>query len=474
MILAIILVLLVIGSVLFHFLSPWYLTPLASNWSTIDDTLNVTFWITGFVFVVVNLFMAWCVVRYRHRKGTRAHYEPENKKLEWWLIGVTSVGVAAMLTPGLFVWAQFVNVPEDADVFEVVGQQWQWSYRFPGKDGLLGTVDASHISFDNPFGMNPDDPNGQDDVLVSSSEVHLPINRPVKALLRSKDVLHDFAVAQFRVKMDLVPGLITYLWFTPTKAGKYDVLCEELCGVGHYKMRGHVVIEEENDFRAWLKTHPTYAQTLAGDTADIGDSLAERGRQLAQDRGCFACHSVDGSSGVGPTWQGLFGKTETLADGNTVVVDEAYLRESINDPNARMVEGYAPIMPPGNFTDEELDALIEFIKPADQTSSSPDTGNDLIAMGKRLSQERGCFACHSVDGGPGVGPTWLGLFGKTEVLADGTTVLVDADYLRESINDPNARVVKGYAPMMPPGNFTDEELDALIAYTRDGLGGGSE
>ena len=155
--------------------------------------------------------------------------------------------------PGLFVWAKFIDVPKDAAVFEVVGQQWHWSYRFPGQDGVLGTVDARYISDENPFGMNPDDPHGQDDVLVSSPEVHLPIGKPVKALLRSIDVLHDFTVPQFRAKMDLVPGLVTYVWFTPTRTGNYDVLCEELCGVAHYAMRGKVVVEEERAFQAWLK-----------------------------------------------------------------------------------------------------------------------------------------------------------------------------------------------------------------------------
>ena len=364
MILAIVLVLLVVGSVAFHFLSPWYLTPLASNWSTIDDTLDITFWVTGIVFVAINLFMAWCVFKFRHKKGTLAHYEPENKKLEIILVVATSIGVAAMLTPGLYVWAQFVNPPEDADVIEVIGKQWQWNYRFPGEDGILGTVDTRHTTSANPLGLNPDDPHGQDDVIVVGDDVHIPINRPLKMLLRSQDVVHDFAVAQFRVKMDLVPGVVTYLWFTPTVLGKYDVLCEELCGIGHYNMRSHVVVDNETDFKAWLKTHPTYAQTVSGTgpAAVAGLSLIEQGRQLAQSRGCLGCHSTDGSAGVGPTWLGLFGKTETLADGSTVVVDAAYLKESITDPNARVVQGFAPIMPPGNFTDAELDALISYTR----------------------------------------------------------------------------------------------------------------
>jgi cytochrome c oxidase subunit 2 len=365
MALAVALILLIIGSVLFHFLSPWYLTPLASNWSTIDDTLALTFWITGILFVIINLFLAYCVYKFRYNKDKRSHYEPENKKLEVWLTLGTALGVAALLTPGLYVWANFVNPPEDADVVEVIGKQWSWSYRFPGDDGILGSVDTHHVASDNPFGMNPDDPNGQDDVLVSSNEVHLPIDRPVKLLLRSDDVLHDFAVAEFRVKMDMVPGMVTQMWFTPTVLGKYDVLCEELCGVGHYNMRGYVVVDEETDFNAWLNTHPTYAQAISGEgaaAATEGLSLIEQGQKLSESYACTACHSIDGSTGIGPTWQGLFGKTETLADGSSIVVDADYLKESIVNPNAKIVEGYQPMMPPSDLTDAELDALVTYIR----------------------------------------------------------------------------------------------------------------
>jgi cytochrome c oxidase subunit II len=283
MVLAIAIVLLVVGSLLFHFLSPWYFTPIASNWGMIDDTVTITFWVTGIVFVVVNLFMAYCVIRYRHRKGLRADYEPESKKLEAWLVVGTSIGVAAMLAPGLFVWAKFVEVPKEAAVFEAVGKQWYWSFRFPGEDGVMGTVDAKYVTDKNPFGMNPNDPNGQDDVLVASPEVHLPVGKPVKALLRSIDVLHDFAVPQFRVKMDLVPGLVTYIWVTPTRTGEFDLLCEELCGLAHFTMRGRVVVEEEDAYRAWLRNYPTFAQSSVqvGGNAAAGETLYAV---------CAACH----------------------------------------------------------------------------------------------------------------------------------------------------------------------------------------
>ena len=125
----------------------------------------------------------------------------------------------------------------------------------------MGLVDTKFISEKNPFGIDPEDLNGQDDILVASQEVHLPLNKPVKALLRSVDVLHNFAVPQFRAKMDLVPGMITFIWFTPTRLGKFDVLCNELCGVGHYVMRGKVVIESDEAYQAWLSSYPTFSQT---------------------------------------------------------------------------------------------------------------------------------------------------------------------------------------------------------------------
>src|SRR5690606_38120402 len=225
--------------------SPWWLTPIASNWGMIDGTIDITVWVTGFVFVAVNLFLAYAIIRYRHKQGAKAHYEPENKKLEIWLTAITTIGIMALLAPGLFVWAKFVAMPEDAMEFEVVGQQWEWSYRFPGEDGVFGAVAARFYSGANPFGLDPDDPAGQDDRLVASNEVTLPVNVPLKVLNRSKDVLHNFAVPQFRVKMDMVPGMVTHYWLTPTRTGTFDVLCMELCGIGHYVMRGRVVIAEE-------------------------------------------------------------------------------------------------------------------------------------------------------------------------------------------------------------------------------------
>ena len=143
------------------------------------------------------------------------------------------------------------------------------------------------MSVDNPLGVDPEDPNGRDDVIIANPDLHLPVDQPVKALLRSTDVLHDFAVPQFRVKMDLVPGLVTYQWFTPTVPGTYEILCEELCGVGHFAMRGKVVVDEPADYQAWLATQPTFAATQA---RPVGNATAGAGMYAV----CSACHGQQG------------------------------------------------------------------------------------------------------------------------------------------------------------------------------------
>ena len=142
-----------------------------------------------------------------------------------------------------------------------MGQQWQWSYRLPGKDGRLGTSDIRYISSENSMGVNPDDPYGKDDIIIQGGDnLHLPLGKPVKVLLRSIDVLHDFYVPEFRAKMDMIPGAVTYFWFTPTRTGTFEVLCAELCGVAHAQMRSKVIVQEEKEYHAWLEKQRTFAE----------------------------------------------------------------------------------------------------------------------------------------------------------------------------------------------------------------------
>jgi cytochrome c oxidase subunit 2 len=258
-----VLVAIALGSVLFHLLSPWWWTPIASNWSYIDHTLVITFWITGAVFVAVVLFVAYCVWRFRYQPGRRAAYEPENRRLESGLAVGTAVGVFAMLAPGLFVWHQFITVPPEATEIEVVGQQWLWSFRLPGADGRLGRAETRDVTPDNALGIDRADADGLDDIVIEGGELHLPIGKPVKVLLRSVDVLHNFYVPEFRAKMDMIPGMVTYFWLTPTRTGTFDVLCAELCGVGHPMMRGTVVVDTEADYQTWLAEQSTFEQLQA-------------------------------------------------------------------------------------------------------------------------------------------------------------------------------------------------------------------
>jgi cytochrome c oxidase subunit 2 len=385
MLVAIVLVVLLVASVLFHFLSPWYFTPIASNWGTIDTTIDITFWVTGFVFVAVNLFMAYAIVRFKFRREARAAYEPENKKLEWWLLGVTTVGVAAMLAPGLFVWAKFVEVPPGTPEVEAVGQQWHWMYRFPGKDGKLGTVDAKFVNDANPFGINPADAAGQDDILIANPEFRLPINKPVKLLLRSKDVLHNFSIAQIRVKMDLVPGLVSYVWFTPTRTGEFDLLCEELCGVAHFAMRGRMIVEEQAAYDKWIAAQPTFAQLASKAPADMSAGQASYAV-------CAGCHGAQGEGNQAVNAPRLAGHGEWYVKRQLANYKSGMRGAHDKDPQGKIMAQMAATLPDVAAV-ENVSAYIAKLpdKPAAQTiKGNVGRGRDrYVAM---------CLACHGADG----------------------------------------------------------------------------
>ena len=386
MIIAVALVLLVVGSIAFHFLSPWWFTPIASNWQAIDLTIDITFWVTGAVFIAINLFMAYAVVRYRNRgpDSERAQYEPENTKLEIWLTGLTAIGVAAMLAPGLWVWNDFVNVPEDAWEFEVIGEQWRWTFRLPGDDGKLGSSSSALVNIDNPLGVDPADPNGQDDLIVMSNVMHLPIDKPVKMLLRSKDVLHDFAVAEFRVKMDLVPGLVTYLWLTPTRTGTFDILCEELCGIGHFAMRGRVVVDTQEDYDAWRDGLMTFKEMSA---IKAGDPLIGQATYPV----CATCHGSQG--------EGIVALNSPKLSGQESWYLETQLRNFKNGVRgAHEDDVYGQQMAPmaAVLADEAaIRNMAAYISTLPEHSVDTSLSGD-VERGQHLYQT--CGTCHGVNG----------------------------------------------------------------------------
>lgn len=384
MALAVVIFLLVLGSIIFHFASPWWFTDIAADWGSIDFTINVTFWVTGFVFIACNLFLAYCVYKFRQKDGHKAVYEPENHKLEVGLSVITALGVVAMLAPGLFVWASIVTVPEDATEYEVMGQQWQWAFRYPGADGQLGYAETTLVTEGNPFGINTEDPRGQDDIVVLGPDMHLPVGKPVKALLRSNDVLHNYTVPQFRVKMDMVPGMVSYLWFNPNKVGSYDILCEELCGIGHFVMRGSIVIEEQADYDTWLAAQPTFGETQAMAAPNIAAGQA----QFAL---CASCHGAQGEGNQALNGPKLAGQSAWYIERQLKYFQDG-VRGGEGDTNGQAMAGMALTL----ADDDAVRNMAAYIASLPDTPAAVTISGD-VANGSVI-YDRNCAACHLDDG----------------------------------------------------------------------------
>ncbi|MBI2930686.1 MAG: cytochrome c oxidase subunit II [Planctomycetes bacterium] len=260
-------------------------------------------------------------VKYRRRAGA-AHLPaaPTTRWLEIGWIAVMFVLFMAMFVWGARVYYDLQRAPPNALEIQVVGKQWMWKIQHP---------------------------TGQREV----NELHVPVGRPVKLLLSSEDVIHSFFLPAFRVKQDAVPGRTTALWFEATRPGQYHLFCAEYCGTGHSRMTGWIVVLEPRHFQRWL------------DTRLSGESPVAQGLKLFQSLGCATCHNPQPSARC-PNLVGLFGRTVRLRDGSTVTVDDAYLRESILDPAAKIVEGYEPIMPTfqSRVSEEQLLQLLAYLK----------------------------------------------------------------------------------------------------------------
>lgn len=204
--------------------------------------------------------------------------------------------------------------------------------------------------------------------------LYVPVERPVRLLMTSRDVIHSFFVPEFRVKHDAVPGRYSSVWFTATKPGTYHILCSEYCGTDHSRMRGEVVALSSGDFDRWL------GQDGGGGPADPElrsvdgqePSLAQRGITLAAKHGCLRCHTLDGAPHIGPTWRGLYGAHVPLESGGEVLADAAYLTESMMDPQLKLHRGFGPVMPSyiGYLQPGEVSAIVELIKSLER---APDT-----------------------------------------------------------------------------------------------------
>lgn len=240
-------VVLVVVSV-FYFTKDW-MPPLKGDRGAIDEGIAVSLAVTGVVFVLTNLLLAWVSYRYQDREGAVASYWHDHAGLEWSWTGVTALILFFFLFGALRLWGQIVNTPPPADalLIEITGQQFVWNVRYPGADGALGRTDARQATQENPIGLDRSDPASADDMLLLN-QLYLPQGRAVQLQIRSLDVLHSVFLPNFRVKQDAVPGMTVRTWFVPRDAGDYEIACAEHCGLGHYRMRGQVHVIPAAEF----------------------------------------------------------------------------------------------------------------------------------------------------------------------------------------------------------------------------------
>ncbi len=308
----------------------------ASSFSWKVDALY--FYLSGvtlFFTLLISGTLIFFVIRYRRRTP----YEiprpvAGSHKLETVWTVIPFVIAMTMFVWGAAVYFDQYKRPENAMEVYVVGKQWMWKLQ--------------HAT-------------GQREI----NELHVPVGRKVRLIMTTEDVIHDFFVPAFRTKADVVPGRYTTLWFEATKAGRYHLLCAEYCGMNHSGMTGSVIVMEPRDFDNWL----------AGNTGTTTPAAA--GQQLYQTLGCASCHGANGEGGRGPALAGLFGQEVSLASGGTVRADEGYLRESIINPQAKLVAGFGPIMPTfqGQVSEDQLMQLVAYIKSlhgvGEQPTASP-------------------------------------------------------------------------------------------------------
>jgi cytochrome c oxidase subunit 2 len=243
----------------------------------IDKMLWITLWITGIVFVITHVALFWFAYKYQESDTRKAFYYPHNNRLELIWTVIPAITLTILVGFGLYYWFQITGeAPKDSMVVEVTGKQFSWEYRYPGKDGELGKKYYKKVDDikNNPLGQIWEDPANHDDI-YATGEMHIVVNKPVKLIIGAKDVIHNVGLAHFRMKMDAVPGIPTTMWFTPKfttrqmreKYGpdfNYEISCDQMCGKGHYGMRGTIIVESQAEFNAWLKGKtPQYAKANA-------------------------------------------------------------------------------------------------------------------------------------------------------------------------------------------------------------------
>jgi cytochrome c oxidase subunit 2 len=292
----------------------------------IDNVFIFILLIGLFFFLVTQGCLIYFALKYRRKRMDAARETPYitgSHLLEVIWIVIPSICLLAIFLYGFAVFENIRTPPADAMEINVTARQWLYQFKYP---------------------------DGRTEV----NEVRVPVGKPVKFVMTSADVIHGFYLPAFRVKQDILPGSYTYLWVQPDKEGEFDIYCTQYCGTGHSTMRAEMVVMNGKDYQKWL----------AGAKTKKTEPLWKKGEEVVEHSGCLSCHTTDGTAKVGPTFKGLYGHKVTLSDGTSITADDNYIRESIFDPNAKIVKDFPPIMPTfkGTLKDEDIAAVIAYMK----------------------------------------------------------------------------------------------------------------
>lgn len=305
-----------------EFMLPPQRSTIAEGTDALFNFITVTSIILLIGITIAIIYFAW-----KYRRRSENDVTPvitHNNVLEITWSVIPLILVLIVFGWGLSGYVNLTTPPDDAYEIRVVGKSWLWEFHY----------ETGHVSV---------------------NELHVPVNRPVKLVMISDDVLHSFYIPDYRVKMDVLPNRYTSLWFEATEVGESVIFCTEYCGSAHSNMLATAFVHPQEDFETWLE--------VAGSADDDMDPV-ELGEQLVTRNACNTCHSSDGTRLQGPTFLDLFGSERVMENGEVVIADENYIRESILEPNARITRGYQPVMPSyaGTLNDRQIDAIIEYIK----------------------------------------------------------------------------------------------------------------
>lgn len=290
----------------------------------VDTAFFFILGISFFFLIGLTIIIIVFVIRYNHKRHPKPVQMKDNYVLEIAWTVIPLIIVLFMFYYGYIGYMPMRNAPDDAMIVKTEGRMWEWEFTYE---------------------------NGK-----SSQDLYIPINKPVKLLMTSTDVIHSLYIPKFRVKEDLVPGKETMMWFIPLEIGKYEILCAEYCGLRHSYMISYAHVMTENDFNTWLADF---------DSTAVKD---HEGLILLRKNACTGCHSLDGTTLVGSSFKGLYGSQKKVTAGSntyTITVDDNYIKKSIYDPNAELAEGYSANLMQSYkdvITDEEVNKIIDFIK----------------------------------------------------------------------------------------------------------------